>query len=102
MPIQHTVVFRLVHPHGSPQADAFLADARRLLSSIPGVQQFAIQRQVSEKSDLTHQFTMVFANSAAYQDYNEHSTHVAFVAERWVPEVAQFQEYDFVDAGSVA
>jgi hypothetical protein len=45
---------------------------------------------------------MVFANFAAYQDYNEHSTHVAFVAERWVPEVAQFQEYDFVDAGSVA
>ena len=101
MPIQHTVVFRLLHPQGSPQAVAFLADARALLSSIPGVQRFAIQRQVSEKSDLTHQFTMVFADSAAYQGYNEHPTHVAFVAERWMPEVAKFQEYDFVEAESV-
>lgn len=98
MPIQHTVVFRLVHPQASPQADAFLADARTLLTSIPGVQQFAIQRQVSPKSDLTHQFRMVFADAAAYQDYNDHPTHVAFVAERWMPEVAEFQEYDFVDA----
>jgi len=101
MPIQHTVVFRLVHAQGSPQADAFLADARALLTSIPGVQQFAIQRQVSRKSDLTHQFTMVFADRAAYQDYDEHPTHVAFVAERWIPEVAEFQEYDFIDAESM-
>jgi hypothetical protein len=100
MSIQHTVVFRLVHPQGSPRADAFLADARALLSSIPGVQQFAIRRQVSQKSDLTHQFTMVFADAAVYQDYNDHPTHVAFVAERWMPEVAEFQEYDFVDAES--
>lgn len=69
-----------------------------MLSSIPGVQQFTIQRQVSDKSDLTHQFTMVFADRAAYQAYNDHPTHVAFVAERWTAEVADFQEYDFVGA----
>jgi hypothetical protein len=98
MPIQHTVVFRLVHPSGSPEEAAFLADGRAALTSIPGVEDFRITRQVSPKSDLAHQFSMVFADDAAYQAYNDHPTHVAFVADRWAPEVAEFQEYDFVDA----
>ncbi|WP_203580316.1 Dabb family protein [Microbacterium hibisci] len=98
MPIQHTVVFRLSHAPGSPEEAAFLTDARAALTSIPGVEDFRVNRQVSPKSDLAHQFSMVFADDAAYQAYNDHPTHVAFVAERWVPEVASFQEYDFVEA----
>jgi hypothetical protein len=98
MPIQHTVVFRLSHAEGSAEEQAFLADARAALTSIPGVDDFQVNRQVSPKSDLGHQFSMVFADEAAYQAYNDHPTHVAFVAERWVPEVAEFQEYDFVRA----
>ncbi|WP_109211499.1 MULTISPECIES: Dabb family protein [Microbacterium] len=98
MSIQHTVVFRLAHAPGSSEEAAFLADARAALTSIPGVEDFRITRQVSPKSDLAHQFTMLFADDAAYQAYNDHPTHVSFVAERWVPEVAEFQEYDFVEA----
>ena len=96
MSIQHTVVFRLVHDEGSPEAERFLAHARTTLTAIPGVEGFAVQRQVSPKSDLTHQFAMNFADEAAYQAYSEHPDHVAFVADRWMPEVAVFQEYDFV------
>ena len=98
MRIQHTVVFRLLHPQGSPESIAFLADAHASLASIPGVRDFAIHRQVSGKSELTHQFAMEFADEVAYRAYNEHPVHVAFVAERWTREVADFQEYDFVDA----
>lgn len=98
MPIQHTVVFRLSHAADSPEEAAFLADARAALTSIPGVEDFRISRQVSPKSDLMFQFSMVFADEAAYDAYNAHPTHVAFVSSRWVPEVAAFQEYDFVDA----
>jgi hypothetical protein len=97
MRIQHTVVFRLVHPLGTPEAEAFFTDARSALTSIPGVEDFEIQLQVSNKSDLTHRFTMFFADDAVYRAYNEHPTHVSFVTERWIPEVAEFQEYDFVD-----
>lgn len=93
--IQHTVVFRLAHPAGSDAEAAFLADARTALTSIPGVAQFCISEQVSEKSDLRFQFSMVFADDAAYRAYNEHPAHVGFVQTRWVPEVAAFQEYDF-------
>ncbi|WP_309102366.1 Dabb family protein [Microbacterium sp.] len=95
MPIQHTVVFRLSHEPGSVEERRFLDDARSALSSIPGVHEFAVRRQVSAKSGLTHQFSMVFADHAAYDAYDAHPTHTAFVRDRWVPEVAEFQEYDF-------
>ncbi|MGA7148984.1 MAG: Dabb family protein [Microbacterium sp.] len=98
MPIQHTVVFRLVHAPGSDAEREFLEAGRRTLTGIPGVEEFAVNRQVSAKSDLTHQFTMVFADQEAYDSYNIHPAHVDFVERRWVPEVAAFQEYDFTAA----
>jgi hypothetical protein len=98
MPIQHTVVFRLVHPDASSEEQDFLRSARAALTSIPGVNEFTVKRQVSPKSDLAFQFSMVFDDQTAYDAYNTHPAHVAFVAERWVPEVAEFQEYDFVTA----
>nr|WP_314843986.1 Dabb family protein [uncultured Microbacterium sp.] len=97
MPIQHTVVFRLIHDAGSDDEREFLAAGAAALPSIPGVHDFTVRRQVSAQSDLTHQFSMVFDDQRAYDDYNSHPTHTAFVAERWVPEVAAFQEYDFTE-----
>jgi hypothetical protein len=97
MSIQHTVVFRLIHPTGSAEEQEFLATGHAILTSIPGVADFSIRRQVSAKSDLTHQFSMVFADQDAYDAYNVHPAHTAFVSERWGPEVVAFQEYDFVE-----
>lgn len=95
MSIEHTVVFRLVHEPGSAAEREFFATARETLTAIPGVTGFAISRQVSPKSPFTHRFGMVFADQAAYDAYNAHPAHVRFVEGRWVPEVAEFQEYDF-------
>lgn len=95
MPIEHTVVFRLSHPVGSPAESDFLTAARTALTAIPGVQDFTIRRQVSPKSDLAWQFSMRFADQDAYDAYNAHPAHVEFVATRWQTEVAAFQEYDF-------
>ena len=96
MAIQHTVVFRLVHEPDSAAEAAFLETGRTTLTAIPGVTDFMITRQVSPKSDLRWQFSMVFADQAAYDAYNEHSTHVGFVEQHWQTEVDSFQEYDFV------
>lgn len=96
MSIQHTVVFRLAHRPDSAAEQEFLAAAESVLPSIPGVTEFTVRRQISPKSDLTHQFSMVFADQDAYDAYNDHPLHVAFVADRWVSEVAAFQEYDFI------
>jgi len=72
MAIQHTVVFRLVHPIGSSAESEFLDTAARTLTAIPGVGDFAVRRQVSPKSDLAWQFSMVFADQSAYDAYNSH------------------------------
>lgn len=95
MAIQHTVVFTLRHAAGSAEERDFLETGRRELTSIPGVEQFTVNRQVSPKSDAAWQFSMVFADQDVYDAYNVHPAHVAFVEGRWVPEVASFQEYDF-------
>jgi hypothetical protein len=96
MPIQHTVVFRLGHAPDSPAEQEFLDTARTTLTAIPGVSDFVINRQVSAKSDLRWQFSMIFADQVAYDDYNSHPAHVGFVEQRWQVEVDAFQEYDYV------
>ncbi|OOB90085.1 Gfo/Idh/MocA family oxidoreductase [Rathayibacter sp. VKM Ac-2630] len=93
--IQHTVAFSLVHAAGSPEEDEFLASARRILTGIPGVQDFTVNRQVSPKNGLAWQFSMVFADRAAFAAYDAHPEHAAFVQERWLSEVSEFQEADF-------
>lgn len=95
MAIRHTVVFRLPYPAGSAEEQAFLDAARAALPTIPGVQDFVIERQVSPKSDLTLGFSMRFDDDAAYGAYNGHPSHVGFVGSRWDTEVEAFQEYDY-------
>lgn len=93
--IRHTVVFRLKHPKGSEAETSFLTDARAL-AAIPGVEAFEQLRQVSPKNDYDYGFSMEFAGEPAYQFYNDHPDHVAFVRDRWVPEVEAFLEIDYV------
>jgi LAS superfamily LD-carboxypeptidase LdcB len=93
--IRHTVVFTLKHPAGSAAETDFL-DAADVLADIPGVQKFEKLRQTSPKNDYAFGFSMEFADQAAYTGYDLHPWHVAFVKDRWIPEVARFMEIDYV------
>jgi hypothetical protein len=93
--IRHTVVFVLKHAKGSSAEKDFL-DAADVLADIPVVQKFEKLRQTSLKNDYAFGFSMEFDDQAAYTVYNEHPWHVAFVRERWVPEVLRFMEIDYV------
>jgi len=95
MMIRHTVTFRLKHPPGSAEEQRFL-EAGRELSAISGVQNFECLRQVSAKNQFTFGLAMEFADQAAYDSYNRHPDHVAFVQRRWIPEVEDFLELDYV------
>ena len=92
--IRHTVAFRLKHPAGSAQEADFLATALAL-ADIAGVERFEQLRQTSAKNDFTFGFSMEFADHAAYDGYNEHPVHTAFVADRWLVEVEDFLEVDY-------
>ena len=89
--IRHQVVFTL-----KPEADEadFLAAILKL-QAIPGVEAFELMAEVSPKNGYAHALTMEFENRAAYEAYNEHPEHVAFVRDRWLSEVTDFQEIDY-------
>jgi hypothetical protein len=93
--IQHMVIFDLKHEKGSAMAEKFLKDGEQILSQLPVVQNFQVFNQVSLKNDYTYGFSMVFADKPAYETYNHHPNHVAFVENRWKQEVTRFLEIDF-------
>ena len=93
--IRHTVVFSLKHAKGSAEEQKFLEDAL-VLDTIPGVEKFERLKQVSAKNIYAFGFSMEFADQAAYDGYNVHPLHVSFVKERWMVEVADFMEIDYV------
>ena len=92
MTIQHTVVFRM--RAGADAADFFAA--ARMLATIDGVKDLEVLRQVGQKSDFTHGLSMYFDDQTAYDGYNTHPHHVAFVNDVWLPNVADFLELDYV------
>lgn len=93
--IRHTVAFRLKHPLGSASEGDFLRAACEL-AKISGVQKFECLRQTSTKNSFTFGLSMEFADEAAYTFYSSHPDHTAFVQTRWIPEVAEFMELDYV------
>ena len=93
--IRHSVIFNLKHAKNSDAEAAFLK-AADVLVTIPGVQKFEKLRQVSAKNDYAFGFSMEFADQAAYDIYNAHADHMAFVQGRWIPEVTKFLEIDYV------
>ncbi|MGY5777059.1 Dabb family protein [Rhizobium sp. LEGMi135b] len=94
--IRHTVAFRLKHEAGSAEEASFLKDAL-VLEKIPSVRNFEQLRQTSPKNDFTFGFSMEFDDQSGYDAYNVHPDHVAFVRDRWVPEVVAFLEIDYTN-----
>lgn len=93
--ITHSVFFKLKHPVGSEEEIDFLEAAQKL-ANIPGVQNFECLHEVSKKNDYTFGLSMVFDSMEDYQFYNDHPDHIAFVQNRWIPEVADFMEIDHI------
>jgi len=94
--VLHTVTFDLKHPVGSPEAEKFITDGKRILTAVPGVQDFQAYRQSSPKNDMQYGFLMRFRDQATMDAYTAHPDHDRFVKERWDTEVTRFQESDFV------
>ena len=98
--IRHSVAFALNHTEGSAEEATFL-DALRALAAIPGVEAFEVVAEVSPKNPYRHGVSMEFADRAAYEAYNAHPDHVAFVRDRWDADVVDFLEIDFEALGEV-
>ena len=87
--IRHSVAFTLHHAEGSVEEASFF-EALRALAAIAGVEAFEVVAEVSPKNAYQYGVSMEFADRAAYDAYNAHPDHIAFVTERWTSEVADF------------
>lgn len=92
--IRHSVVFKLVHEKGSLQEKEFFK-ALDKLSRIPGVENFQYCNEISKKNPYDYILSMDFIDQEAYDRYNEHPDHVAFVEQVWLKAVAEFMEIDY-------
>jgi hypothetical protein len=93
--IAHSVFFKLKHPSGSEEEKNFLSKAAEL-ASIPGVKNFQVLKETSPKNNFDFGLSMEFKDQTAYDGYNNHTEHVAFVQHIWIPEVEDFQEIDYI------
>ena len=99
--ITHMVTFTLYAGKDTPEAEAFLKESADALAAIPGVENFQVLRQVSAKNEFDYSFSMVFADQASYDAYNDHPVHRKYVEERWEKEVSRFQEIDLIKHGNM-
>ncbi len=91
--IQHTVTLRL---NDGVDQDWFVGKAREL-SGLPGVEDFEVLEQVGKKAtQFTLALSMWFDSDEQYEGYNNHPTHVDFVENVWIPNVAEFLELDYL------
>ncbi|HLK28008.1 MAG TPA: Dabb family protein, partial [Puia sp.] len=92
--IRHTVVFTLKHAEGSREEKDFMEAALKL-SSIEGVHHFECLRQISKKNAFTLGLSMKFETKKAYDEYNNHPEHLAFIENFWIRDVEDFMEIDY-------
>ncbi|TRX42415.1 Dabb family protein [Flavobacterium restrictum] len=92
--IRHSVIFSF-KAGMSDQDKRHFFDAVSKLTAIEGVRTFEILKQTSVKNKYEFGISMEFQNNEAYQYYNNHPDHVAFVQNIWLKQVEDFLEIDY-------
>lgn len=92
--IIHSVVFKLKHTKGSSNEKNFLKAAMQL-ATIPGVYNLKSFRQIGKKNNFSFGLSMKFKTIKAYETYNQHHVHLAFIQDFWIEGVEDFLEIDY-------
>ncbi|MFV7235050.1 Dabb family protein [Flavobacterium sp. ZB4R12] len=98
VPIHHSVIFIFKDGMTALEKQDFF-DAVSKLTTINGVEKFEILKQTSVKNKFEYGILMEFKNMEAYQYYNNHPDHVAFVQNIWLKQVEDFLEIDYEAMG---
>ena len=93
--IHHTVFFKLKWASGSKEEQEFLVAAKKL-ALLQGVEKFECLKQVSKNNKFEFGLSMEFANQKLYDAYILHPDHSSFVQNKWLKEVIDFMEIDYL------
>ena len=96
--IRHTVIFKLTCEKDSAEELDFFNAAKRL-ANIHGVEKFECLKQISKQNKYEYGLSMEFANQELYDRYSNHPDHISFVQHKWLKEVEDFMEIDYLVLG---
>jgi hypothetical protein len=92
--IRHSVILKLKETISDESKKAFF-DAVNKLKEIPDVKTFEVLNQISPKNKFEYGISMEFENQEQYDTYSNHSAHLDFIQNFWIPNVEDFLEIDY-------
>ncbi len=92
--IRHSVILKLKNTVSEAEKEAFF-EAVDTLADIPDVRRFEVLNQISPKNRFEYGISMEFDNQTQYDIYSNHSVHVDFIQNFWIPNVEDFLEIDY-------
>lgn len=95
--ICHVVLIRLKPEISSTDADAFIAEAGKILAPIPGVRNLRVGRGLGVKAEKDYPIALVmeFDDDAALDAYQVHPEHQRFVSDVVGPIQDDKQVFDY-------
>ncbi len=92
--IRHSVILKLKNTITEAEKVAFF-EAVDTLADIPDVRKFEVLNQISPKNRFEYGISMEFDNQIQYDIYSNHSVHIDFIQNFWIPNVEDFLEIDY-------
>ncbi len=93
--IRHLVIFDFKDGINFHEKDKFLQDSKSVLTSIEGVENFEILKQINPDIKYPFGFSMEFKNKEIYELYKKNPIHLDYVKQRWEKAIDKFLGLDF-------
>lgn len=93
-PVDHVIIYNLSDVTDD-DAEAMMAEGRRVLSRIPGVREVVTGRAVKQDAQYQYTWLVRFCHEAVIDSYREHPAHVEFANNLFRPFAAGRVSIDF-------
>jgi fructose-bisphosphate aldolase class II len=94
LPVEHLIIYN-IEGMTPEDAEAMMAEGRRVLSRIPGVREVMTGEAVKEGADYRYCFLVRFVSQAVIDKYRHHPDHVAFADNLFRPFAADRISIDY-------
>lgn len=94
LPVEHVIIYN-ADGLEETSVEAVMAEARRVLSAIPGVREIRSGEAVYDDASYKYSWLVRFCHPAAIDSYRKHPAHVAFTNQRFWPMAGQRISTDY-------
>jgi fructose-bisphosphate aldolase, class II len=93
-PVEHIIIYNVANST-THETESMMAEGRRVLSSIPGVQEVITGHSVKEDAKYHYTWLVRFCHPAVIDSYREHPAHTAFADKLFRPVAAERISIDY-------